>query len=340
MIADALAKLIESKNITFKDSSEVMSEIMEGEASPAQLGGFLTALRMKGETAEEVAGMATVMRSKSLKLKISQDVVDTCGTGGDGLSTFNISTASAFVVAGAGVKVAKHGNRAMSSKTGSADVLESLEININMSPPEIAECINQTGFGFMFAQGFHPAMKHAASPRRELAIPTVFNILGPLTNPANAKRQVIGVSDGSKGKLMAQVLVKLGSIKAVVVHGDDGLDEATVSGESTIWIVNSGSVEERKISPIEFGIPVSKLDGLKVSNSDESAAMINDVLRGGKGPARDVVLINSALALYVASDSDDIQKFLKISRESLDSGSALSVLENYRDFSNSCASND
>ena len=340
MIADALAKLIESKNITFKDSSEVMSEIMEGKASPAQVGGFLTALRMKGETVEEVAGMATVMRSKSLKLEISQDVVDTCGTGGDGLSTFNISTASAFVVAGAGVKVAKHGNRAMSSKTGSADVLESLEININMSPPEIVECINQTGFGFMFAQGFHPAMKYAASPRRELAIPTVFNILGPLTNPANAKRQVIGVSDGSKGKLMAQVLVKLGSIKAVVVHGDDGLDEATVSGESTIWIVNSGSVEERKISPIEFGIPVSKLDGLRVSNSDESAEMINDVLRGGKGPARDVVLINSALALYVASDSDDIQKFLEIARESLDSGSALSVLENYRDFSNSCASND
>ena len=340
MIADALAKLIESKNITFKDSSEVMSEIMEGKASPAQVGGFLTALRMKGETVEEVAGMATVMRSKSLKLKIPQDVVDTCGTGGDGLSTFNISTASAFVVAGAGVKVAKHGNRAMSSKTGSADVLESLEININMSPPEIVECINQTGFGFMFAQGFHPAMKYAASPRRELAIPTVFNILGPLTNPANAKRQVIGVSDGSKGKLMAQVLVKLGSIKAVVVHGDDGLDEATVSGESTIWIVNSGSVEERKISPIEFGIPVSKLDGLRVSNSDESAEMINDVLRGGKGPARDVVLINSALALYVASDSDDIQKFLEIARESLDSGSALSVLENYRDFSNSCASND
>jgi len=340
LIADALAKLIESKNITFKDSSEVMSEIMEGKASPAQVGGFLTALRMKGETVEEVAGMATVMRSKSLKLKIPQDVVDTCGTGGDGLSTFNISTASAFVVAGAGVKVAKHGNRAMSSKTGSADVLESLEININMSPPEIVECINQTGFGFMFAQGFHPAMKYAASPRRELAIPTVFNILGPLTNPANAKRQVIGVSDGSKGKLMAQVLVKLGSIKAVVVHGDDGLDEATVSGESTIWIVNSGSVEERKISPIEFGIPVSKLDGLRVSNSDESAEMINDVLRGGKGPARDVVLINSALALYVASDSDDIQKFLEIARESLDSGSALSVLENYRDFSNSCASND
>ena len=340
MIADALAKLIESKNITFKDSSEVMSEIMEGKASPAQVGGFLTALRMKGETVEEVAGMATVKRSKSLKLKIPQDVVDTCGTGGDGLSTFNISTASAFVVAGAGVKVAKHGNRAMSSKTGSADVLESLEININMSPPEIVECINQTGFGFMFAQGFHPAMKYAASPRRELAIPTVFNILGPLTNPANAKRQVIGVSDGSKGKLMAQVLVKLGSIKAVVVHGDDGLDEATVSGESTIWIVNSGSVEERKISPIEFGIPVSKLDGLRVSNSDESAEMINDVLRGGKGPARDVVLINSALALYVASDSDDIQKFLEIARESLDSGSALSVLENYRDFSNSCASND
>lgn len=340
MIADALANLIESKDISFKDSSEVMTEIMEGEATSAQVGGFLTALRMKGETAEEVAGMATVMKSKSLKLEISQDVVDTCGTGGDGLSTFNISTASAFVVAGAGVKVAKHGNRAMSSKTGSADVLESLGININMSPPEIVECINQTGFGFMFAQGFHPAMKHAAGPRRELAIPTVFNILGPLTNPANAKRQVIGASDGSKGKLMAQVLVKLGSIKAVVVHGDDGLDEATVSGESTIWIVNSGSVEERKISPTEFGIPVSKLDSLRVSDSDESATMINDVLRGGKGPARDVVLINSALALYVASDSDDIQKFIEISRESLDSGSALSVLERYKDFSNSCVPND
>jgi len=336
LITDALVKLIESRDMTFEDSREVMEEIMEGGTTPAQLGAFLTALRMKGETAEEVAGMASVMRSKALKLDISEDVVDTCGTGGDGLETFNISTASAFVVAGSGIRVAKHGNRAMSSKTGSADVLESLGVNIDMSPDNVAECINRTGFGFMFAQGFHPAMRYVAGARREIAIPTVFNMLGPLTNPAQASRQVIGVSDSSKGELMGQVLARLGSVKAAVVHGDDGLDEVTVSGESRMWLVQSGSVDERRISPSLFGMPVSRLEDLKVKDAEESAKIIKDVLTGVKGPARDVVLLNSAVALYVASDKDDIQEFLEVAVKSLDSGSAMTVLEKCKQFSNSC----
>ena len=336
MITDVLVKLIESRDITFEDSQEVMEEIMEGGTTLAQLGAFLTALRMKGETAEEVAGMASVMRSKALKLDISEDVVDTCGTGGDGLETFNISTASAFVVAGSGIRVAKHGNRAMSSKTGSADVLESLGVNIDMSPDNVAECINRTGFGFMFAQGFHPAMRYVAGARRELAIPTVFNMLGPLTNPAGASRQVIGVSDSSKGELMGQVLARLGSVKAAIVHGDDGLDEVTVSGESSMWLVQSGFVEKRRISPSLFGMPVSRLEDLKVKDAEGSAKIIKDVLTGVKGPARDVVLLNSAVALYVASDKDDIQEFLEVAVKSLDSGSAMTVLERCKQFSNSC----
>ena len=340
MIAETLRKLIEFKDITFHDACNMMSEIMEGRATDAQLGALLSALKMKGETAEEVAGMATVMRNKSLKLEIEGDVVDTCGTGGDGLSTFNISAASAFVVAGAGIKVAKHGNRAMSSNTGSADVLESLGININLPPHDVSECIKQTGFGFMFAQEHHPAMKYASGPRREMAIPTVFNILGPLTNPANAKRQVIGVSDASRGKLIAEVLARLGAIKAVVVHGNDGLDEATVSEESTIWISNNSSVVEQQISPEEFNIPVSNLKELKVSNADESANIINKVLNGMEGPARDIVLINSALALYVASSSENIVEFIDVARESLDSGAALAVFENYKELSNYFRSND
>ena len=336
MITDALVQLIESRDITFEDSREVMEEIMEGGTTPAQIGAFLTALRMKGETAEEVAGMASVMRSKALKLDIAGDVVDTCGTGGDGLETFNISTASAFVVAGSGIKVAKHGNRAMSSKTGSADVLESLGVNIDMSPDNVAKCINRTGFGFMFAQGFHPAMRYVAGARRELAIPTVFNMLGPLTNPAGASRQVIGVSDSSKGELMGQVLARLGSVKAAIVHGDDGLDEVTVSGESSMWLVQSGFVEKRRISPSLFGMPVSRLEDLKVKDAEGSAKIIKDVLTGVKGPARDVVLLNSAVALYVASDKDDIQEFLEVAVKSLDSGSAMTVLERCKQFSNSC----
>ena len=235
MIKEYISKLVQGEDLSFKESIDVMTQIMEGESTPAQLGSVLSALALKGETVDEVAGMASVMRDKSTKVVASGDLVDTCGTGGDGLRTFNISTASAFVCAGHGAKVAKHGNRAMSGKTGSADVLEALGAGINLSPESVSECLFMTGFGFIFAQGFHPSMKYAAGPRKEIGIRTVFNILGPLTNPAGAKRQVIGVADESVGELMANVLGKLGSERALIIHGGDGLDEITITQNSTVW---------------------------------------------------------------------------------------------------------
>ena len=222
---DLIQKLIDGKNLTFEESKIAMNHIMEGTSTEAQFGAFVTSLRIKGETVDEVAGMASVMRDKSLKVNVGGILLDTCGTGGDGKNTFNISTGAAFVVAGLGVKIAKHGNRAMSGSTGSADVLEQLGANINLSPESVGRLINDAGFGFMFAQGFHPSMKFAAGPRREIGIRTVFNILGPLTNPAGATNQLIGVSDSTVGELMASVLAKLGVDRALVVHGDDGLDE-------------------------------------------------------------------------------------------------------------------
>ena len=242
MIVNLIEKLVQKKDLTFDESKSAMTLIMEGEASPSQFGSLITALRMKGETVDEVSGMASVMRSMSLHVQSENDLIDTCGTGGDGFGTFNISTAAAFVAAGAGQKIAKHGNRAMSSKSGSADVLEALGVNIQLHPEQISKCIEETGFGFMFAQSFHPSMKYAAGPRREMGIRTVFNLLGPLTNPAGAARQVIGVADPSIGELMAKVLGRLGSEKALVVHGDDGLDEITISTSSTVWELERGHV--------------------------------------------------------------------------------------------------
>ena len=233
MIQDAIQMLVDGESLTADQAAAAMNEIMTGEATPAQVGSFLTALRIKGETVDEIAGMARVMREKSLHVSVEGDVVDTCGTGGDGSGSFNISTTAAFVVAGAGVTVAKHGNRAMSGSTGSADVLEALGVQIALSPESVARCLNEAGFGFMFAQGYHPSMRFAAGPRREIGIRTVFNILGPLTNPAGADRQVIGVADPSMADRMARVLGQLGSRKALVVHGSDGMDEITITGPST-----------------------------------------------------------------------------------------------------------
>ena len=333
MIQEAIQKLVGRKNLTFDESASVMGKIMEGDTTPAQLGAFLTSLRMKGETVGEVAGMASAMREKSLHVEVAGNLVDTCGTGGDGFGTFNISTAAAFVASGAGVSIAKHGNRAMSGKTGSADVLEALGAKIDLSPDSVAKCINKTGFGFMFAQGFHPSMRFAAVPRREIGIRTVFNILGPLTNPAGAKRQVIGVSDSSVGDLMAKVLGALGTEKALIVHGNDGLDEITLSTSSTVWTLESGAVKRSEIDPEQLGIEKCDLDNILVTDAKGSAEIIREVLAGAIGPARGVTILNSAAAVVAAGVSDDFESALDISIRSIDTGRALANLDSFVKFS-------
>ena len=333
MIQEAIQKLVEGRSLNFEESVATMTHIMEGNMAPAQFGAFVTALRLKGETVDEVAGMATVMREKSLHISSSYDLIDTCGTGGDDSGTFNISTAAAFVVSGLGVKVAKHGNRAMSGKTGSADVLESLGANIDLSPEAVAKCIAETGFGFMFAQGFHPSMRFAAGPRREIGIRTVFNLLGPLTNPAGANRQLIGVSDPSIGVLMGNVLARLGCEKALIVHGNDGLDEITISTTSTVWTLESGIVTKTEVSPKEFGFNESPLSTISAPDPDTSARIIRAVFEGTGGVARDIVLLNSAAALNGANYVDSFQSGIEASSESIDSGSALASLNSYVEFS-------
>ena len=337
MIVNLIEKLVQKKDLTFEESKSAMTLIMEGEASPSQFGSLITALRMKGETVDEVSGMASVMRSMSLHVQSENDLIDTCGTGGDGFGTFNISTAAAFVAAGAGQKIAKHGNRAMSSKSGSADVLEALGVNIQLHPEQISKCIEETGFGFMFAQSFHPSMKYAAGPRREMGIRTVFNLLGPLTNPAGAARQVIGVADPSIGELMAKVLGKLGSEKALVVHGDDGLDEITISTSSTVWELERGHVKKYQIRPQDFGLSVSSLDQIKADNAIESATLIRTVLAGEKSAARDIVLLNAGASLFVSGMSNEFDECVSIGADAIDSGKAMKSLDDHIQLSNSIA---
>ncbi len=288
---------------------------------------------MKGETVDEIAGMASVMRKMALSVNYDNDLLDTCGTGGDGLGTFNISTAAAFVSAGIGIKIAKHGNRAMSSHTGSADVLESLGININLTPDQVSECIKISNFGFMFAQGFHPAMKHAGPPRKEIGIRTVFNILGPLTNPAGAQKQLIGVSDPKIGNLIAQSLKRLGSESALIVHGNDGLDEITLSDYSQLWILKNGEISIEKFYPESLGVNIQSLSKLQVNNSEESAQMIESVLDGIHGPSRDIVLLNSAAAIFISGHSDNFQEAFDKAKHSIDSGLANKTLNLVREYS-------
>lgn len=337
MIREAIDAVVSGRSLTVEESSHAMEEIMTGEATPAQFGAFVTALRMKGETVDEITGMAQVMREKSLHVNVDGALVDTCGTGGDASGTFNISTTAAFVVAGAGVKVAKHGNRAMSGACGSADVLEGLGGKIDLGPEGVERCLDETGFGFMFAQTFHPSMRFAAGPRREIGIRTVFNILGPLTNPAGAKSQVIGVADPSTADKMAQVLARLGSTHALVVHGGDGLDEISLSGPTRVWEMQGGSVSERSITPAEVGLAISPTSALKAGGVDESAQILRDVLAGEAGPARDVVLFNAGAALLAADRVSSIADGVGVAAESIDSGKALSSMENFVKLSQSLA---
>ena len=328
-----LEKISSNVDLTYEEAADAMQLIMSGESTAAQFGSFVTGLRMKGETVDEIAGMASVMRKMALSVNYDNDLLDTCGTGGDGLGTFNISTAAAFVSAGIGIKIAKHGNRAMSSHTGSADVLESLGININLTPDQVSECIKISNFGFMFAQGFHPAMKYAGPPRREIGIRTVFNILGPLTNPAGAQKQLIGVSDPKVGNIIAQSLKRLGSEAALIVHGNDGLDEITLSDFSQIWILKNGEISCEKFYPESLGVNIQSLSKLQVNNSEESAQMIESVLDGIQGPSRDIVLLNSAAAIFISGHSDNFQDAFDKAKHSIDSGLAIKTLNLVREYS-------
>lgn len=314
-----------------EQASRVMTEIMDGEATQAQIGAFLTALRMKGETVEEVAGMAKVMRKKAMHVKVKGTLVDTCGTGGDGAGTFNISTVAAFVVAGAGLKVAKHGNRGMSSRCGSADVLEALGARIDLDAAGVARCIEEAGFGFMFAPLFHPAMKHAIGPRREIGIRTVFNILGPLTNPAGAQVQVIGVPDREVGPKVAAALKLLGAERALVVHGLDGLDELSISGPSLVWEVGQerGDVVSYTVAPEDAGLSRGDLSRVRGGTAAENAEMARRVLRNEKGTPLDVVLLNAAAALKVGGKVDDLRSGVELAAETILSGRAYEKLDTF-----------
>ena len=335
MIQASISQLIGGNDIGRDQARAVMTQILSGEATDAQIGAFLVALRCKGETIEEITGCAEVMREKATRITTSRaDVVDTCGTGGDGSGSFNISTVVAFVAAGAGLFVAKHGNRAMSSKCGSADVLSALGVNIEASPETVTACLDEAGIGFLFAPLLHGAMKHAIGPRKEIGTRTVFNVLGPLTNPAGAQRQLIGVFASNLTSTLAGVLRDLGSLRAFVVHGSDGLDELTITGPSQVSELKDGEVTTYEISPEEYGMKRADPDSLKGGNADRNAQVLLEILDGVDGPCRDIVLLNAAAAIIAGGAADNFAAGLERARESLDSGKAKSALEKLKRVSN------
>ena len=335
MIKETIETLILGQSLSMEEAAQVMEEIMSGEATPAQFGAFVTALRMKGESVDEIAGLAKVMRAKATPVRVSGPTVDTCGTGGDASGTFNISTTAAFVVAGAGLTVAKHGNRAMTSKCGSADVLEVLGVKIDHGPEGVRHCLEKVGIGFMFAPVFHPAMKYAVGPRREIGIRTVFNILGPLTNPAGAQAQVIGVSDATVAPRMAQVLQRLGCRHVLVTHGEDGLDEISISEKTTIWELKGDNLSHYTITPEEFGISRAKIEDIKGGTTSENAIMLRDVLKGKKGPRCDVVLLNASAGLVAGDLAENLAEGMELAQKTIDIGKALQKLEQFIEVSQS-----
>lgn len=335
MIKDAIQQLIDRKDLSREMARQVMDQIMSGQTTDAQIAGFLVALRCKGETADEIAGCAEAMRQKATPIHTSrQPLIDTCGTGGDGSGTFNISTTVAFVAAGAGLGVAKHGNRAMSSQCGSADVLQALGINVEIGPEQVGACLDQAGIGFLFAPKLHGAMKHAIGPRRELGTRTVFNVLGPLTNPAGARRQLIGVYSPGLTEKLARVLGALGSERAFVVHGSDGLDELTLTGPSQVAELQDGQVSTYAVSPEEFGLQSAPAAALKGGDAQENARILEAVLSGEEGPRRDIVLLNAAAAIAAGGLATDLHQGLALARAAITSGRALQALETLRQVSN------
>jgi len=335
MIKEAIQALVSGRSLTTEEAASVMEEIMQGEVTPAQFGAFVTALRIKGETANEITGFARTMRAKAIRVMTAHPAIDVVGTGGDNSNTFNISTTAAFVAAGAGLRVAKHGNRAASSQCGIADVLEALGVRINLNAEQVQRCLEEVGIGFMFAPAFHPAMKYAAAPRREIGIPTVFNILGPLTNPADVKAQVLGVADGSLVEKLALVLQSLGCHHALVVHGEDGLDEITITGKTQICELRDGCTKSYSISPEDFGLPRASLDSLRGGTAEENATLLRKILASAPGPQQDVVLMNAAAALFAGDRAQSLEQGLLLAREVLDSGRALAKLEQLIEFSQS-----
>ena len=327
MIRDAIETLVAGRSLSMDQAAAVMREVMDGEATPAQLAAFLTALRIKGETPVEIAGMAAVMRERALRVEVDGPLVDTAGTGGDGKGTFNISTAAAFVAAAAGLKVAKHGNRAASGSCGSADVLEALGVKIELGPEGVKRCIQEVGIGFMFAPTFHPAMRHAAPVRREIGIRTVFNILGPLTNPARADRQLVGIADPSLGEKMAEVLKLLGTRHSLVVHGEDGLDELTLGAHTRVWEVKESEVRSYRVSPEELGLPRVSTQDIVGGSPEENAGILRRLFQGEDGPAREVVLLNGAAVLMVGGKAQDLTDGIALARDVIDSGAALAKVD-------------
>ncbi|MCW9051720.1 MAG: anthranilate phosphoribosyltransferase [Motiliproteus sp.] len=337
-IQSAIQHLIDGHDLNSEQMQGIMRQIMTGEATPAQIGGFLVALRIKGETVEEIAGAAQVMRELASGVKVVGDhVVDTCGTGGDGAGIFNVSTASAFVVAAAGGSVAKHGNRSISSSTGSADVLESAGVNLALKPEQVASCVEQIGVGFMFAPAHHSAMKHAIGPRKEMGVRTVFNVLGPLTNPAGAPNQVLGVFKRELVRPIAEVLQRLGSHHVMVVHAADGLDEITVSGATYVAELVDGEIREYQLEPQQFGLDVSPLDGLVVADSEASLVLIRQALAGEPGAAADIIKLNAGAAIYVSGLADSLADGVQQAAQLLQSGEALAKLDQLVTYTQSLA---
>lgn len=326
---DVLVRLIEGQDLDTEQAASLMARMMSGETSPALAGAILTALRIKGERAGEIAGFARVMRERAVRIRPRcERLVDTCGTGGGSVPTFNISTTAAFVVAGAGVAVAKHGNRAMTSACGSADVLEALGVRIDLPPERICECVEQAGIGFMFAQAHHPAMRHVGPVRRELPFRTVFNCLGPLTNPAGARAQVIGVYESRLVLLLAEALLELGCDRALVVHGMDGLDELSTLGPTLVAEIGEGKIAAREVTPEEAGLPRGRAEEIAPgANAAENAAILRSILSGEPGPRRDIVLLNAAAALVAAGVAADLRSGVELAARSIDTGAARAKLE-------------
>lgn len=333
---EAIRAVTERQDLSGKEMHAVMRQIMTGEATPAQIGGFLIGLRMKGETVDEVAAAAEVMRGLATRVAVGPEhLVDTCGTGGDASGSFNISTASAFVVAAAGGRVAKHGNRSVSSKSGSADVLEAAGVRLDLTPEQVARCIDEVGVGFLFAPQLHGAMKHAIGPRREMGVRTLFNVLGPLTNPAGAPNQVLGVFSTHWLEPLAQVLHRLGSRHVMVVHAEDGLDEISIGAPTRVAELIDGEVRSHVIAPEQFGLERSSLDALRVTDAAGSLALIRGVLEGRPGPARDIVLLNAGAAIYVAGLTSSLGGGIQLARHAIDSGAAAARLDTLVSFTQS-----
>ena len=331
---ESLEHLLRGQDLSYADMLAIMQQVMGGELTPAQIAGLVVALRVKGESVDEITAAATVMRELSTKVEITDNthLIDTCGTGGDGIQTFNVSTCAAFVAAVAGAKVAKHGGRSVSSTCGSADVLEALGVNVNLTPEQVAKCVNGIGIGFMFAPNHHSAMKHAAPVRRELGVRTIFNLLGPLTNPASAKRQVMGVFSKDLTLKLAKVLKNLGSEHVLVVHGADGMDEISFTGDTFVAELKDGKVREYTLNPAQFGLKLHALKSIRVENAQQSKAMILDVLNGkssaGKNSAaRDIVLLNAGAAIYTAGLQANIHAGIEHAAKVIDSGEALEKLD-------------